>query len=279
MMIIYVNGSLFDSPAQVIVNTVNTVGIMGKGIAKTFKKVYPDMFIKYREFCDKKVLDIGKLYLYKTPGKWVLNFPTKKDWRNPSKIEYIELGLQKFVSTYREKQIKSIAFPKLGCGNGGLDFDSLVKPLMEKYLNDLDIDVYVYLEKDVEEKEFVNISKTKKWLNENIQNISVSEFIRDIINESDGLAVQTDDGSILVNKESINYEAFVAFLSYIRDNNITIKDETISKFFLGVTKETIGVLDLILEKIDYININRKNIDGKKLIVYEPYKKGGVKTLC
>ena len=110
-MLEYLSTSLFDSPAQTLVNTVNTVGVMGKGIAAEFKRQYPDMFIRYREFCQNGQLSIGKLYLYRTPNKWILNFPTKEHWRRPSRIEYIEAGLEKFVGTYTKLGITSISFP------------------------------------------------------------------------------------------------------------------------------------------------------------------------
>ena len=143
-MINYVSGNLFDSPAQVFVNAVNTVGVMGKGIAKEFKERYPEMFHRYQALCESGEISIGKLWLYKTPDKWILNFPTKKHWRQPSRLEYIEAGLARFVESYSDYGIYSIAFPALGCGHGGLDFDSQVRPLMEKYLSDLPIDIFVY---------------------------------------------------------------------------------------------------------------------------------------
>jgi len=80
-MITFVKGNLFESPAKVLVNTVNTVGVMGKGIAKTFKEIYPDMFKEYQGFCEKGQFKIGQLWLYTTKHKWILNFPTKKQWR------------------------------------------------------------------------------------------------------------------------------------------------------------------------------------------------------
>lgn len=145
-MITYKQGSLFDGNEQTIVNTVNCVGVMGKGIALEFKKQYPDMFTKYKSFCDRKMLNIGDLYLYTSPDRMILNFPTKYHWRNKSKLSYIEDGLKKFVDTYKDKGITSIAFPLLGCQNGGLDWESQVKPLMESYLSDLnDIYIVIYL--------------------------------------------------------------------------------------------------------------------------------------
>lgn len=113
-MITFVKGDIFQSPAQVLVNTVNTIGVMGKGIAKEFKTLFPEMFKKYQFHCESGELDIGKLWVYKTANKWILNFPTKTTWRKPSKYEYIESGLKNFVETYAERGITSIASPPLG---------------------------------------------------------------------------------------------------------------------------------------------------------------------
>lgn len=144
-MITYVVGDLFTSPAKVLVNTVNTVGVMGKGIAYDFKQFYPEMFERYRYFCEQGMLNVGQLWLYKTPRKWILNFPTKKHWHGESKIEYIEAGLQKFASTYDSKGMLSVSFPMLGCGNGELDWEKEVQPLMEEYLQPLPINVYIHV--------------------------------------------------------------------------------------------------------------------------------------
>jgi O-acetyl-ADP-ribose deacetylase (regulator of RNase III) len=142
-MIYYREGDLFDSPAQTLVNPVNTVGVMGKGLALSFKERYPDMFAKYKEACDRHLLVPGMLMICRVPHHLVLLFPTKEHWRDPSSLDYIEAGLSKFRETYAEKGITSIAFPKLGCGCGGLHWD-IVRPVMEKYLVNLPIDVYIY---------------------------------------------------------------------------------------------------------------------------------------
>ena len=146
-MLRYVTLNIFESPAQTLANTVNTVGIMGKGIAADYKKRYPEMFHRYAEFCANGMLTTGRLYLYRSPNKWVLNFPTKRHWRNPSKVEYIEDGLKKFVATWAEYGITSISFPQLGTGNGGLDWKKDVQPLMERYLKDLPLPIYIHVAK------------------------------------------------------------------------------------------------------------------------------------
>jgi len=129
--------TVFDSPAHTIVNPVNCVGVMGKGLALAIKSRYPKVFDKYVIACESGEMGIGKLQLVKTTDRWILNFPTKKHWRGASKLEFIEAGLNKFVKTYRRRHIASVAFPPLGCGHGGLKWDK-VEPLMRRYLEGLD---------------------------------------------------------------------------------------------------------------------------------------------
>lgn len=142
-MLIYRRTSILESSAQTLVNTVNCVGVMGKGIALAFKEREPKMFTAYEKLCEQKKLAPGKLWLWQGVDSWVLNFPTKKHWRNPSKLEWIEAGLKKFVSAYAALGIREISFPRLGCGNGGLDWDE-VRPLMESYLSSLPIPIFIH---------------------------------------------------------------------------------------------------------------------------------------
>jgi O-acetyl-ADP-ribose deacetylase (regulator of RNase III) len=143
-VLVYLESDLFDSPAQTLVNTVNTVGVMGKGIAKTFKQRYPRMFEEYKRLCDAGSLGVGSLMLWRGADRWVLNFPTKTTWKLPSKLEYVEAGLARFAATYDELGITSISFPPLGCGNGQLDWRT-VKPVMERHLEELPLPVYVHV--------------------------------------------------------------------------------------------------------------------------------------
>lgn len=191
-MIEYIEGDIFESPAQVIVNTVNTVGVMGKGIALSFKKRYPEMFARYKSVCEQGLLRTGKLMLFYEADYWVLLFPTKENWRQPSKLEYIEAGLQKFVQTYASKGITSIAFPRLGCGNGELNW-SEVKPLMEKYLKKLPISIYIYLGKHPdEEPEHKTPQKTIAWLKRNAKDISFNGVKDDLRHSSAILPYEFD---------------------------------------------------------------------------------------
>lgn len=144
--ITFKKGNIFSSDKQTIVNTINCVGVMGKGVALGFRLRYPEMYEKYKEFCKNKQIAIGKLWLYKQSqedSQWVLNFPTKFHWKYPSKMEYLEVGLQKFVETYREKGIISIAFPLLGTHNGGLDKIEVLN-MMYYYLEKCFIPIEIY---------------------------------------------------------------------------------------------------------------------------------------
>ncbi|MEN0004959.1 MAG: macro domain-containing protein [Bacteroidota bacterium] len=147
-MIRYIQGNIIQADVEALVNTVNTVGVMGKGIALTFKKAFPHNFKVYKQFCDDKKFNIGDLLITDTGQfrpKYIVNFPTKEHWRRPSKIEFIEIGMKELVKEINEKQIKSIAIPPLGCGNGGLDWHE-VKPLILKELEFIDekVEVIIY---------------------------------------------------------------------------------------------------------------------------------------
>ncbi|MBI5788446.1 MAG: macro domain-containing protein [Candidatus Schekmanbacteria bacterium] len=206
-MITYVKGNLFESPAKVLVNTVNTVGVMGKGIAKDFKTIYPEMFREYQKLCETKKMEIGNLWLYKTSNKWILNFPTKTTWRLSSKIEYIKCGLEKFIKEYAERGITSIAFPTLGCGNGELDWEKQVRPLMEKYLKNLPIDVFVYLHTTTPlVPEHRDIKAIAEWLRSEPENLGFAEVWHDLIQLiGSGLSLQT-----LTNKQSFQAKVVTA---------------------------------------------------------------------
>lgn len=141
--------SLLTSNCQTVVNTVNTVGVMGKGLAAAFKERYPQMFHEYKSICSDGKLSPGQSWLWKGPDQWVLNFATKKHWRNPSKLEYVRNGLDEFRRKYADLGIREVAFPRLGCGNGGLDWEQ-VRPLMVEKLQGLPISVYIHdFEKEI----------------------------------------------------------------------------------------------------------------------------------
>lgn len=146
-MITFLQGDLLQSDAQALVNTVNTVGVMGKGIALQFKTQFPKNYKVYKEACKQGEVKIGEVLVVEDGDlmrkKYIINFPTKEHWKAPSRIEYIEKGLSALKSALVEYNIHSVALPPLGCGNGGLDWN-VVKPMIAEALSDLDVQVYVY---------------------------------------------------------------------------------------------------------------------------------------
>lgn len=144
-MINYFDGTVFNTEAQALVNTVNCVGFMGAGLAFEFMLRYPDMYADYKQKCKEKKIVTGKLDYYTLDdGKIVISFPTKRHFKYPSQVIWIEQGLEYFVNTYEQYGIQSVAFPKLGTNFGGLDWHH-VRELMEQYLSKLDIDIYICL--------------------------------------------------------------------------------------------------------------------------------------
>lgn len=143
-MIIYTTGDLLKSSAVALVNTVNCEGYMGKGIAYQFKLQYPDNNKDYIKACKSGKLTVGKLHYFNEKGKLIINFPTKDKWRANSKMKYIEDGLDELIKMINVMDIKSIAIPPLGSGNGGLIWAE-VKALIEQKLSVLPKDVQIYI--------------------------------------------------------------------------------------------------------------------------------------
>ncbi|WKT81551.1 MULTISPECIES: DarT ssDNA thymidine ADP-ribosyltransferase family protein [unclassified Thermosynechococcus] len=164
----WVDGDMFFSQMQTLTISVNTVGVMGKGLASRAKYQFPDMYVVYQDVCKKKQLTMGKPYLYKreasldsdladeplslpnlNANKWFLLFPTKTHWKQSSDITGIERGLQWLVDSYQAEGIQSLAVPALGCGLGGLDWRE-IGPLMCRYLSQIQIQVAIYLPQEQE---------------------------------------------------------------------------------------------------------------------------------
>ena len=137
-------GDILKSKAQTLVNTVNCVGIMGKGIALEFKNRFPEMFKDYVQQCERNKVRIGKPYIYKNLfGQQILNFPTKEHWKSVSKVSDIKKGLDYLLSHYKRWGITSIAIPPLGCGNGQLEW-KVVGPLIYERAKKIDITIEMF---------------------------------------------------------------------------------------------------------------------------------------
>ncbi len=137
-------GDLFESKAQTLVNTINCVGVMGKGIALEFKKRFPDVYSDYVARCEHRQVKLGQPYLYKSlVHQWILNFPTKDHWRMATKLEDIIRGLEYLLANYKKWEIASLAVPPLGCGQGQLEW-RVVGPTLYRYLTKIGVPVELY---------------------------------------------------------------------------------------------------------------------------------------
>ena len=147
-MMRFTKGNLLAAQVEALVNTVNTVGVMGKGIALMFKEAFPGNFRDYEDACKHKEVRIGRMFVTENRAfegpRWIINFPTKKHWRQPSKLEWIIDGLGDLRRVIQEHKIRSVALPPLGTGNGGLDWNE-VRPEVQRILGDLEnVDILVY---------------------------------------------------------------------------------------------------------------------------------------
>lgn len=159
-MISFTQGNLLDSNTEAVVNTVNTVGVMGKGIALMFKDAFPANYREYASASERGEIQTGRMFVTERPSivgppRWIINFPTKEHWRGKTQIEWIRSGLDDLRRVIQEKRIRSIAIPPLGCGNGGLDWRT-VRPVIEQALEDLqDVEITIY----EPTREYQNIAK------------------------------------------------------------------------------------------------------------------------
>jgi O-acetyl-ADP-ribose deacetylase (regulator of RNase III) len=198
-MIKYITGNIFESPSEAFVNTVNTVGIMGKGIALQFKNQFPSNYREYVKACKSGALQIGQLLAVEDSSllygkKTIINFPTKTDWRKPSEYVYIEQGLKDLANLIDERKIQSIALPPLGAGNGGLEWYK-VKILIDKYLSGSDCSIEVYEPnaevKEVLKKERITLTPARAMLLAVLYDlVRNGEFVSEFASEKIGYFLQ-----------------------------------------------------------------------------------------
>ncbi len=147
-MINYTQGNLLDDPAEALVNTVNEVGVMGKGVALMFREGFPDNTVAYEQACKAHEVRVGKMFVTKNKvlmgPRWIINFPTKKHWRQPSKMEWIRAGLKDLVKVVQENGIATIALPPLGCGNGGLEWPQVCREIEAAFSEIPNVGVTIY---------------------------------------------------------------------------------------------------------------------------------------
>ena len=226
MSIEVITGNIFTSSCQTIVNTVNCVGVMGAGIALECRFRYPEMHKKYISLCNENKIEIGLLWVYKSPKRWVLNFPTKKHWKYPSKKEYLHAGLEKFCDTYKEKGIESIAFPLLGADKGGIS-QEVSLGIMRSYLDKIDLEIEIYkYDKSAKDDLFDQIKEG--LLSKSIEVISIETSIRKNYVEKLINAIQQPDIvqiSQLINVEGVGLKTLEKVFIYAT-NTIANSDRT-----------------------------------------------------
>ncbi len=148
-MIKITKGNLLKAPAEALVNTVNTVGVMGKGVALQFRQAYPEMYRAYQKACNAHDVQLGQVQAFDLGGlaggpRWIINFPTKDHWKAKSRLKDIETGLADLTATVQRLGIRSIALPSLGCGNGGLDWSDVLPRIKRAFSTLPDVEVLVY---------------------------------------------------------------------------------------------------------------------------------------
>lgn len=147
-MIRYTTGNILEAQAEALVNTVNCVGIMGRGIALQFKDLFPENFKAYAAACARGAVEPGRMFVFDTGEltlpRYIINFPTKRHWRQPSRIEWVRTGLRDLVQVIRERGIRSVAIPPLGCGNGGLEWAEVKREIQLVGADLPEVDLIVY---------------------------------------------------------------------------------------------------------------------------------------
>ena len=147
-MIRYTQGNLLEAPAEALINTVNEVGVMGKGIALMFRETFPDNARAYEDACKAGDVHVGHVLATRNPAllgpRWIIHFPTKKHWRNPSRLEWIRDGLKDLMKVVRQNEIHSVALPPLGCGNGGLEWEQVRREIEAAAVELPDVEFLVF---------------------------------------------------------------------------------------------------------------------------------------
>lgn len=212
-MIKFTSGDMFEIDADIRINTVNCVGVMGAGVALAFKNKYPEMFKDYQKDCKKKKVQPGKMHIWKNLiGDWIINFPTKTHWRKPSKYEDIETGLVALRKYLIDKGPVSVTLPALGCGHGGLDWNR-VKGMIEEYLGDLDANIDVFEPLDSHKVGSAYSDKDTKALEKMLIDQGVKIIQQDMDMFPSTLKSETTSSFYIKGNDQLFEQPILAFLS------------------------------------------------------------------
>jgi O-acetyl-ADP-ribose deacetylase (regulator of RNase III) len=227
-MLEIIEGNIFNSRMQTLVNTVNCEGVMGAGLALECRLRYPQMYDRYQTFCAEGTFKPGKLSLYKGHDRWLLNFPTKLQWRQPSEVKYLEQGLRKFAESWQKLAITGIAFPLLGTDKGGLP-EKRVIVLMTDYLTPIaahiPVEIYRY-RADAEDDLF-------SQFRQRLQQISLPELAEATEIQKhrlERLMAAVSQGEVcqinqLANIQGIGLKTLEKVFHYCTDNTLQIQPE------------------------------------------------------
>ncbi len=292
-MIEYRIGNLFESSSEALVNTVNTVGVMGKGIALQFKKLYPNNFKAYNELCKSGNFEIGQILAFRdqntiTGEKIILNFPTKKHWRSPSQYDFIELGLIELKNVIQKENIKSVAIPPLGSGNGGLQWQK-VKTLIELHLSEIsECQIIVYepnsAVKEILNKERVKLTPARAMLLSMLfELVKNGEFVSEFTSEKLCYFLQRFGGEKYF-KLSYSPNFYGPYSGKVK-HVLNYMNGSYIMGYSGKDKKPFDELDLLMETekdvVEYLENNkelRKIVDRTKLFLNGFYSAFGLELL-
>ncbi|ENM5835606.1 macro domain-containing protein [Vibrio metoecus] len=258
-MIKFTSGNILKDSSEAIVNTVNCVGVMGKGLALQFKKAFPKNFKLYKSACDRKEIKIGKVFITESGDmfnkKFIFNFPTKDHWRGKSKYEYIESGLDDLVTKIREYGIKSIAIPPLGAGLGGLDWTKVKSMIIDKLSPLVDVEVFIYEPNSApESKEMIVNTKTPNMTRGRALLLKVLGIYSEKGYECTKIEIQKlayflqESGvDLKLNYQAHNFGPYAENLNHVLTH---IDGHFISGFGDRVSKSSIEIINDSLEKAD-----------------------------
>ncbi len=253
-MIDFLTGDFFDFDADIRINTVNCVGVMGAGVALLFKNRFPKMFIDYSIACAKKEIKPGKPYVWNDDNMFskttIINFPTKIHWKNPSEYEYIEKGLIWLKQYLISKEHSTITIPALGCGHGGLEWN-VVKEMIIKYLGDVNSKILVF-EPNSSTKTSINIKEEEELIKHDIKKIipSDSNYPTKLLGRSATEIfykgyydlMQSRNLAIIVNSkpEDREQKALIEFLDEFPNDEFTFLLGFSSSYEIDLTKEVLA---------------------------------------
>jgi O-acetyl-ADP-ribose deacetylase (regulator of RNase III) len=269
-MLTFVRGDLFEYPADVRVNTVNCVGIMGAGVALAAKKLYPKMFLAYKKACHEGEVQPGRLNIWKRDSEWIVNFPTKRHWRDKSRYEDIEAGLVALRNYLKSYGRIRVALPALGCGHGGLDWQR-VSSMIRHHLADLDAEIFVFEPAD-------SVSAGERFSRHKDSTRSQSHKVEptrvDVESHSELFAHGVRQILLLGNRDVL----FRPTLSFVTSSRPSEKEKSAAASCMKAIARRNATIGLVYDKSDWRNLSRDALSqGADILLWTSGGIGRVKV--